>query len=157
MRIAFLSRNPRLYSTERLAEAATERGHEALLLANCAADSSLLVVGRVQGGTVRQLRHNRSKSSIIKSVVIELLSPRSDCIFACNEIRRFTSQQPVDRETPMNAASIFLFAILTAFVAFKLAALAVAALWSVHAVFGKQESGYNIQLPPQATQASTRK
>lgn len=32
MRIAILSRNPNLYSTNRLVEAATERGHEALVL-----------------------------------------------------------------------------------------------------------------------------
>jgi len=57
----------------------------------------------------------------------------------------------------MNAAEISLFAIPAAFVAFKLAALAVAALWSVHAVFGMQRPDYNGKLRPQATEASTRK
>jgi len=57
----------------------------------------------------------------------------------------------------MNAAETLMFAIPAAFVAFKLAALAVAALWSVHAVFGMQRPDYNRQLRPQPTQASTRK
>jgi hypothetical protein len=57
----------------------------------------------------------------------------------------------------MNAVEISLFAIPAAFVAFKLAALVVAALWSVHAVFGMQRPDYNRQLRPQPAQASTRK
>ncbi len=32
MKIAILSRNPQLYSTKRLVEAATERGHEARVI-----------------------------------------------------------------------------------------------------------------------------
>ena len=51
----------------------------------------------------------------------------------------------------MNAVEISLFAIPAAFVAFKLVALAVAALSSVHAVFGLQRPDYSLQLPLHAT------
>lgn len=36
MKIAVLSRNPRLYSTRRLVEAGRERGHEMVVIDRCA-------------------------------------------------------------------------------------------------------------------------
>jgi hypothetical protein len=57
----------------------------------------------------------------------------------------------------MNAAEISSFAIPAALVVFKLAVLALATVWSVHAVFGMQRPDYNSLLVPQPTQPTNRK